>query len=920
MTGNEALDRAEAALINNEIVGVKASNGTIIVELSHVPLTDPSMDDFSVYQVIGGQAPVVTKPTAMTWSTQTRKIVLSVPVFPYESMEQEITYSVSYNNGTPIEELRVTITEGLSIILDGIAKCVIVAPQKDNDANAYAAACKLIKYLKMATGIELTFVPYGTAIPNHLLPIYIGVTGLHNRDLIHHQLQELDGDCFIIDCSVDAITIIGSSGWGTEFGVNEFLEAYAGVRWLLPGTDGEHVPITSRLTVPVGTRVEKPSFFSRIFGSADKSTEWNRDNRIYPRIHTNHVMFELFNPKKHLADHPEWYPTTIKPDMIGGWQPCYSNFETVDIAIAYINEYFEGNPNAESYSLSVNDGGGYCEEDPHHPSYTELKLNSLGLLHLSDIYFKWIQKVAEGILARHPNKYLAALAYHETYDPPSIESNVKLPPNVLVYITDERLNWSNSERRAVGHSLTKRWLEVAPGASFYDYLYGGPYLLPRSYFHQMADNYRYACEMGIAALTSESPANFGEGPKMWLAAKLKWNAASDVDELLHDWYVHAVGSEAAPYLVKYYEHWEDFWQRRVYETDWYNSWLMSLPRTNFMSLTSASYLKNVALTELVKSRKWLENAVILAKQHGTSLQGKRAELLLRAFEYYECSYLTYPGNIVSADEVKSTDHAINLLDILVERLALSEKRRNLVEEFKSDPILNIHWPPEVYGMMWSSTKSRDTQALVEWIKQEPSTGALRSRINTIIDSESSMYAVHYVKLLLATADQWETVNSNTSFEQGDGIDAHDWWYWLEFGQSSANHLHRSPENPRTGNYGIKVNGLSHGGPVYEINHQISPGYYGMSAYYYVPEDFNSMGTLQLFVYFNDADAQCFHSTSSEDKTVADDGPGWHLADWVGYVPEFYDGMKVEKLTIGIKLTKYKDGEILYLDDINFFKL
>ncbi|BBI35639.1 DUF4838 domain-containing protein [Cohnella abietis] len=916
---NDDLDGAEATLSRLDIEGVKASNGTIIVDLSYVPLLDPLIEDFSVYQAVGDQPPVAVIPNAITWSSQAKKIVLSVPVLLYESLEQEVIYSVSYKKGTTVSGERIKISQGLSIISDGSAKCVIVAPQKEEDARAYAAACKLIKYLKLATGIELTLLPCSFEIPKHLLPVYIGVTGLNNRDVIHRQLQELDGDCFIIDCSVEAITIIGSSGWGTEFGVNEFLEAFAGVRWLLPGTDGEHVPIISRLTVPIGAKVEKPTFFSRTFGSADKSESWNRDNRIYPRIFTNHVMFHLFEPDKYLADHPEWYPTTIKPEMIGGWQPCYSNLETAEKAIELINKYFEENPNAESYSISVNDGGGYCEEDPHHPSYQEKKLNSLGMSHMSDHYFKWVQKVAEEVLAQHPDKYLAALAYHETYDPPSIESNVKLPSNVLVYITDERMNWASSERLQVGHSLTERWLEVAPGASFYDYFYGGPYVLPRPYFHQLADNCRYASEKGIAAFTSESPANFGEGPKMWLAAKLKWDATLDVDALLHDWYVHAVGAEAAPYLVKYYAHWEDFWQRRVYETEWFNSWLMSFPKTNFMSFTDASYLKIVDSSEIVQSRQWLESAVTVAKQYGTSLQGKRAELLLRAFEYYEGSVLTYPGNLEAAGEIQSTDHALNLLDIMVERLTISEKRINLVEEFKSDPILSIHWPPDIYGMLWSSTKSSDVHALAEWVGQEPSTGAVRSRINSIITTASSMYAVHYAKLLLAIADQWETVNHNSSFEQGDGIVADDWWYWLEYGQTSEINLHRSQEKPRTGNYGLKMNGLYWGGPVYEIS-QISSGYYGMSAYYYVPEFSDTKGTLQIFVYCNDANGQWLHTFGNEDKVVANEGPGWHLADWVGHIPAFIDGVKVEKLTIGLKLTKFKDGEILYLDDIKFFNL
>ena len=38
------------------------------------------------------------------------------------------------------------------------------------------------------------------------------------------------------------VIIAGPTPYGTEFGVYEFLERYVGVRWLMPGPDGEDVP------------------------------------------------------------------------------------------------------------------------------------------------------------------------------------------------------------------------------------------------------------------------------------------------------------------------------------------------------------------------------------------------------------------------------------------------------------------------------------------------------------------------------------------------------------------------------------------------------------------------------------------------------------------------------------------------------
>ncbi|MDF2814597.1 MAG: hypothetical protein K0Q81_797, partial [Paenibacillus sp.] len=792
-SGNIGGGQGEEPGPEGNISGVSATNGTITVQLKEYPAIDPVAADFTIRQTVNGQAAAVIVPSAITGSAITKQVVLSVPDLPYEAIEQQLVYSVTYHNGLAVEAESLTIAPGLPITSGDDALAVIVAPDQNDDAKARAAAWKLSKYVKKATGIELNILTYGAEIPDQLLPIYVGVASPENQAHIDELLLEVDRDGFVIDSGSDSVTIMGPTGWGTEFGVDEFLEAYVGVRWLLPGVDGEFVPEVSNLTIPKKTEVQTPSFFARTFGSADTREAWAEDNRIYRQIYLNHSMFELFAPSKYMEDHPDWYPGDL-PNLIGGWQPCYSNPATAAEAIKVINQYFTDNPQAVSYSIAVNDGGGYCEGNPSHPAYTG-EINSIGMLNMSDVYFKWVQTVAEGVNEQHQGKYLSTIAYHETYDPPSVASGIQLPANVLVYITDERMSWADPEMASLGKDLTERWKLVAPGASFYEYLYGGPYVLPRSYFHQMADNYQYAYETGVQAQTTELAPNFGEGPKSWLAAKLQWDVTADVDVLLHDWYVHAVGADAAPYVAQYYAYWENFWQNRVFETDWYNAWKTASPRSNFMSFSDASYLKIVDASEMAQSRQWLELAVAHAGQTGTASQLVRAQKLLKAFEYYESSVLTYPGNLTGAGAITNENDGIALLDEIVSRLALSETRKELVEAFKSDNILALEWSPEAYGMMWSGIKSSDVQALIEWIKTEAPTGGVRSRMDTIIQTEASAYAVHYVKLMLAVADQGATLNTNTSFEEGTGKDSDDWWYWLEYGQTSDVNIHRSNEYP-----------------------------------------------------------------------------------------------------------------------------
>ena len=74
-------------------------------------------------------------------------------------------------------------------------------------------------------------------------------------------IEKLDADGFVIR-GVDQqnVVIAGPTPEGTEFGVCEFLEHYLGVRWLLPGPDGDDVPVHRNLEIPIGKFTKKRRF------------------------------------------------------------------------------------------------------------------------------------------------------------------------------------------------------------------------------------------------------------------------------------------------------------------------------------------------------------------------------------------------------------------------------------------------------------------------------------------------------------------------------------------------------------------------------------------------------------------------------------------------------------------------------------
>ena len=79
--------------------------------------------------------------------------------------------------------------------------------------------------------------------------------------------QKLDDDGFeILFPDARSMLILGSSDWGTEFGIYEFLERYVGVRWLIPGREGTHIPQRGTIEAPMVDIREEPAFFDRRLG------------------------------------------------------------------------------------------------------------------------------------------------------------------------------------------------------------------------------------------------------------------------------------------------------------------------------------------------------------------------------------------------------------------------------------------------------------------------------------------------------------------------------------------------------------------------------------------------------------------------------------------------------------------------------
>ncbi|MFC3803839.1 DUF4838 domain-containing protein [Cohnella sp. GCM10012308] len=635
-----------------------------------------------------------------------------------------------------------------TIVENGAAKARIIIDE-DASQRTREAADTFKKYVQKSTGAALSIVTIeqlAEPSTDDKANIYIGVSRIEDQSNHQALLNQLNVDGFIIDSQVNNITIIGSTDWGTEFGVNEFLERYLDIRWLMPGPDGEDVPSHSTVTIPRTLVKEEPATISRHFFGTEASmsvtnAEWAARNRMHDNIQFHHNLANLFDPVV-FKNHPEYYVDGVVPTHPYDWQPCF-NDTTAAVAIQRIKAYFQNNPDSMSYSLGMNDSHRFCEKPG--------QLNSVGLENLSDVYYPWVNKVVEGVLAEYPDKYFGLLAYSNLFDPPT---TVTLNAHVIPYITEDRMTWIDQTNFDLSNEVFQRWKQAATNVAWYEYLYGWPYNLPRVFPHQMAENYKYAQDQGVIAHVAELFPNFGEGPKPWLSAKLQWNADQNVDELLDDWYKRAVGEAAAPYLKDYYDLWEDFWTRRILDTDWYERFKSE---RYYLRFDQPDYLQPVTKEDITQSRNLLEQAVAKAQ---TSQQKKRAELLLRSFEFYEASALSYPRSGPVATPANEQQAAAMLNDIK-QSFAMAQKRTELVTQFKGDPILELPVYPPGMGGNWDGVQRSLISALKEYVKTEPANGAIGPQLAEFLDAISSNYSEMAVKTTASKAEILQSLDFST---------------------------------------------------------------------------------------------------------------------------------------------------------------
>jgi len=445
------------------------------------------------------------------------------------------------------------------------------------------AAWDLCDYLSRVTGREIR---PGAMNPDAPMNVHVGPDDF----ALQHapEIRDLHADGFLLrHVNVDGahhLILGGIRSLSSRWAVEDFLEKYAGVRWLFPGDAkyGEIVPSKSSISIAEGLdEIHEPDYISRpncMMHYYVNGGNYLRGRPTESWGYGSHEFQSIFS-RDDFEAHPEWFGLFTIPerwaesigegrteaadrvreallrgerrgrwhwDYGNGWQICTSNPEGVRHAAAYARDFFETHTGAPVVSMGHNDMHGWCECElcatfiaSADPPYTH-----------SEQYWHWVNQVAKELSVSNPDRKITTIAYGAPASPPRFE----LEPNVSVMLTvyvESHLD------------LARKWQEKASTVDIYSYPWGSEFLGFRHYPHAMRDFLKWGHdELGAISHSTEVYGNWSfDGPKYKYMQALQWDVNADPDHLMDEYCRDWFGAAATP-MRAFWDRHEEIYERR----------------------------------------------------------------------------------------------------------------------------------------------------------------------------------------------------------------------------------------------------------------------------------------------------------------------------------------------------------------------
>jgi hypothetical protein len=368
------------------------------------------------------------------------------------------------------------------------------------------------------------------------LDAYLNKAGIRTGEGIPFRLSldpSVGRDGYRIDVSEeDGISLYGGNGRGVIYGVYAFLERYAGMRFFLPGLEslGE-----GDIAVDAGFAFT-PVFEYRQgdYQCANTDPAWCLKNgansvKIPPEM-GGHISYgsKGVHTMIHLVGTP------------GNQQPCLSDPEVLQKAIAGVRQILREKPDSTIISVSQNDNQNFCTCEKCAAVDAEEGSHAGTLL-------RFVNAVAADIAKDYPDVIIDTLAYQYTRSIPKI---TKPLPNVCIRLCSFECCFSHplSDRTCPEnrkfHDDLLAWNTICDRIYIWDYVTDFCHYVPTfPNFHVLRDNMRFFADHGVKGMYPEGQFN---NPSSSEFSELRCYLLA---KLMMDPYMSA---------VEYYRHMDEF--------------------------------------------------------------------------------------------------------------------------------------------------------------------------------------------------------------------------------------------------------------------------------------------------------------------------------------------------------------------------
>ncbi len=456
----------------------------------------------------------------------------------------------------------------ITLVANGKSNYVIVVPDKDLGNKVGKAAKLLQSVLSESTGCKLPIVKESTAPPDKSY-IYLGKTKAAEKAGIPFDklkdwtfCKRVIGKNIFLAGNDASANIKGPLSYhdreylmqiddmrlnkdirnrsykgfmGTYKAVSSFLEKQLGVRFLLPGQNGLHVPKHKTLKISGSTDFTGSARFPFCYGRScygDITIPLNHNEIPYFRNYGGHSFISAVPKKIYKNTHPEYFVMINgkrQPEYgPGGNHLCISNPEVQELMMKELERQYDAG--FKWVELGATDGGICCQCE---------KCKALSKYDYGDALWIVFRKIAEQMKKRRPDMKVVCVAYYYTRNPP--KSFNKFPDNVIIEMTSWD-DWSGT---------FAKWKHIKIPKMAYIYNWGeyhNTLFCPKRSLQYLARQLRSFDKNDVIGILK---CHMGEalgldGPAYYVYGQLLFDPYADPEKIADDFYRAAYGKAYKP--------------------------------------------------------------------------------------------------------------------------------------------------------------------------------------------------------------------------------------------------------------------------------------------------------------------------------------------------------------------------------------